>query len=254
MAHLPPGPWHEFPELWDKCILGDLELPGLSSIEVLRQNKWDTKKSKGSHGGERQFGGVDLAKVKIETRFWTAEQWEKWLRDVFPLIEPGPKDPSVKDAIAISHVVSDARKVAAITIDAINGPWVESGIGVIEIEATEYREPDKTNANGKAGGMSGDCGALAANLALLEGAQKVDHALFNAYLKGSLTNPFDPNAVIYDTGNSNVAAAEEVAARMTSRQVEIDNVKNMMLIRGCNQAPASASDPKHQSEAEELAA
>lgn len=234
MAHLPPGPWHEFPELWDRCILGDYELPGLAKVEVLRQNKWDTKKSKGSHGGERQFGGVDLAKVRIEVRFWTAEQWSSWFTDGFFILEPGPKDPSVKDAIAISHVVTDARKVFAITIDAIDGPSVDGGIGVIEIEATEYREPDKNNANGKAGGAGGNCAGLAAQRALEESQVIVWQGLQNSYL---LLSNFDPQK------------AGEAGLEVIKHQQQVDLIRQQQIAAGCI---AVRTDPTDQEAAEAL--
>jgi hypothetical protein len=149
--YVPAGPWHDEPELWDRLVLGDVEVPGISKVEVSRANKWDEKKSKGSHGGEREYSGADLAKVKITIVYWTAEHHAELRDKVMPLVEPVPGKKKI-DSIRLEHAVSIMRGVGAVTIDSVDGPSVSNGQGTIKIDATEYRAPETKNATGKAGG------------------------------------------------------------------------------------------------------
>lgn len=154
MAELPAGPWHESPDAWDTIVINGKEWPGIASVEIDRAQKWDTKKAQGSHGAEREFKGTDLANVKIELRLWTTEHFAAveangLLADIEP--DPGKKK---QDAVSIQHAVAAFRKVSAVTIDKVNGPKVSNGVGVITIDATEYRKPDTNNATGTASGRT----------------------------------------------------------------------------------------------------
>ena len=154
--YIPAGPWDENPELWDRLSVAGREFSGLATVDVDRSNKWQTKAAKGSHGAERTFGGVELAKVRIEYRVWTSEQYAELLDDLLPILEPDPTK-GKRDAIAIGHAVATARKLSSITIDGIAGPKrAEPGIFALYIDATEQRPPETKNASGTAkGGGSG---------------------------------------------------------------------------------------------------
>lgn len=146
---IPPGPWDEFPDLWDKLTTNGQEWPGLATVEVSRANKWDTKKSKGEHGGKRGYAGADLAKVRIKIRVWEADHFDDLLNKYMAIVEPDPGKEK-PDVITIGHQVATLRKVKQVTIDKVSGPDVTDGMGEIEIEATEHREPDDKNATGTA--------------------------------------------------------------------------------------------------------
>jgi hypothetical protein len=153
--YIPAGPWDENPELWDRLSVAGREFSGLATLDVDRSNKWQTKAAKGSHGAERTFGGVELAKVRIEYRVWTSEQYAELLDDLLPILEPDPTK-GKRDAIAIGHAVATARKLTSITIDGIAGPKrAEPGIFALYIDATEQRPPESKNALGTAKGGSG---------------------------------------------------------------------------------------------------
>ena len=153
--YIPAGPWDENPELWDRLSVAGREFSGLATVDVDRSNKWQTKAAKGSHGAERTFGGVELAKVRIEYRVWTSEQYAELLNDLLPILEPDPTR-GKRDAIAIGHAVATARKLTSITVDGIAGPKrAEPGIFALYIDATEQRPPEAKNALGTAKGGSG---------------------------------------------------------------------------------------------------
>lgn len=153
--YIPAGPWDENPELWDRLSVAGREFSGLATVDVDRSNKWQTKTAKGSHGAERTFGGVELAKVRIEYRVWTSEQYAELTDELLPILEPDPTK-GKRDAIAIGHAVATARKLTSITVDGIAGPKrAEPGIFALYIDATEQRPPESKNALGTAKGGSG---------------------------------------------------------------------------------------------------
>lgn len=151
MALIDPAPWDEDARYWDTLELGGVEWPGLAVVDIQRSNKWDTKKAKGSHGGEREFNGADLAKVKIQLRAWTSEQLATIFADCLPLVEPTPGKEKL-DAVALGHPVAAFRKVSQVTIDSISGPRIQERMAVWDIDATEYRPPETKNASGTASG------------------------------------------------------------------------------------------------------
>lgn len=236
MATIPAGPWHVNPHAWGRVVLGDFELPGLCTFEPVRSNKWDTKKTKAKHGGKREFAGVDLGTVKIECRIWTAEQWAEWTETGFPLLEPGPKDPSVKDPFKVQHAIASARKFQAITIDSISGPIRDGQFGVIEIDATEYLEPDPTNASGTAG-TGGNCSAIAAQIALEKAQIAVWQSLQNTYMSLST---FDPQK------------AGEAELELIKHRQQLDILTQQQIAARCNEQKPSSSDPDDQAAAAAL--
>ena len=157
---IPPGPWNVFPEQWDRVVLADYEWPGLATVTVSRANKWDSKKAKGSHGEEREFSGVDPAKVVITIKFWDFDAWYQIVvSDLIKTVEPDPGKTKV-DSITIGHAVAAARGVTRITVDSVDGPTkVEEGIWSFTVNATEYRPPSTKNATGTASGSGGGSSA-----------------------------------------------------------------------------------------------
>ncbi|MGL4442656.1 MAG: hypothetical protein ACRCU1_03455 [Alsobacter sp.] len=147
-----PAPWDEDGEFWDRIEINAVEWPGKATVDVVRANKWDTKKAKGKHGGEREFNGADLAKVKIQIVCWTTEQILA-LVDLLPVIEPTPGKEK-PDAVSITHPVAIIRKCLTITIDNLASK-VTDKMMVVDIDATEHRPPEAKNASGTASGKGG---------------------------------------------------------------------------------------------------
>jgi hypothetical protein len=244
MSLIPAGPWHEQPEFWDRITLADRQWPGLATVEVSRANKWDSKKAKGSHGQEREFSGVDAAKVKIRIRIWTSEQWAEITSDLLPTIEPSPEKAKV-DSITIGHAVASARKVQRITVDVVKGPSEEAdGTWAIDIDATEYRAPATKNATGTATGKGTGggnpapgsvCDQLKEQMVFL--SNKLNAALAKqAEILGRLNNnAFWIEWPFLQTG---LGVAEQEIAQT---QAEIADVAARQQQEGCGNAQASAS-------------
>lgn len=237
---IPPGPWHEFPAFWDVLRMAGKDWPGIAKVDsVSRQQKWDTAKAKGSHGGTRKFAGADLATVSIVIVFWDSEQWDAIQKDFLPLVEPDPgKDkPAVLD---VSHAVLEARKIKQVTVDGVDGPSVDGGFGTITIQCTEYRAPSEKNATGTAqsnqgkktnGGNSKNnsrCQELAARYEQLQ----ADNAQQQAYI----------NTTIQLEGDS--ADVEDRERQIDNNNVEMARIAEEQRSLGCGgqtQAKPSAS-------------
>jgi hypothetical protein len=227
MATLPDPP-QAVAEVWDKATFNDLECPGLASVSISRANKWDTKKAQGSHGGERQFKGADLATVKIKVRLWTADDYVDFNENILPLLEPDPgkQKPS---GVSLGHAVAWARNLRAITVDSVSGPESDNaGFVEYDIDATEYREPDKTNATGKASGGSSLCETIRAQLELRYADLAVQKNLYTVYLSPAT---FDAER------------AETTRLKILEIETAIAGLENNLTVGGCREGvPFPATD------------
>lgn len=177
--YIPAGPWNDEPELWDRIEIGGKLCPGLAKVEIDRANKFDDKKAKGKSGANREFSGVDPAKVSIEIRIWTKDDYEEFVREFLPIIEPNTEKEKI-EPYAISHQVAIDRKVKEMTTDHVKGPtMVETHIYAFTIEGEEHRPPSPKNATGtmngsktKSAGIQGDCFALGQQRSQLQADQQ----------------------------------------------------------------------------------
>jgi hypothetical protein len=177
---IPAGPWDINPALWDKLVIDDREWPGLATVEIARANKWDDKKTKGEHGGEREFSGTENASVNITIKFWTDDHWTLVRDELLPIIEP-LVEKTTPNSHSLSHAVSDARKVKRFTVDRITGPTrSEIGIWTIKVEATEYRPPSDKNATGTVSGSGTGTGAVSNNCQDLANQYALTQSLISA--------------------------------------------------------------------------
>lgn len=154
MADLvPEGPWHAEPDLWNRVTINDVEAPGIATVEITRDNKWDEKEAKGSHGATREYSGSKPAKVRVKIVVWTADDYAELVSKILPIVEP-VKGKKKIDAIKIGHAVAHARNCPNVTVDSVAGPTWSGGTATLDIDATEHSEPDKKNATGTAGAGS----------------------------------------------------------------------------------------------------
>ncbi len=222
-----PDPPQAVAEVWDTGTFDDLECPGLCKVSISRGQKWDDKKAQGSHGGERTFKGSDLASVKIQIKLWTADQYVDFNEQILPLLEPDPAKKKAK-VVAFGHAVAWSRGLRAFTVDNVSGPDADpAGFVLYDIDATEHREPDKTNAQGKPGKGAGThttCAQLWAQKGLLE-SLRINYATQrNVYLSPAT---FDP------------VKAGEAETHVNEIDVQLDGVKNQMIVIGCSMTPPS---------------
>lgn len=217
-----PDPPQALAEVWDRVTFNDVECPGLAAVTISRSNKWDTKKAQGSHGAERTFKGADLASVKIQIRLWTADDYVAFNENILPLLEPDPgkKKP---ESVALGHAVAWSRSLRSITVDSVSGPDADPvGIVTYDIDATEYREPDKTLAQGKPGAGAGNgatCQQLAAQLVILDSTQVVWEIQRS---EAATVHGYDPAKLV------------EAEAQLANIAVQKNNVYISQAAAGCN--------------------
>lgn len=236
---LPRLPWTgDGYKLWDFVTVGGKECPGLAVVKVKRANKWDEKKAKGSHGGDRNFSGADLAKGSLQVTMLTEEQHEKFKADILPQVEPvpGKKKP---DALVIGSPILAARSVTAVTIDDVDGPDVANGQIVYTISWTEARAPEKKNASGLAGhGVvpAGECSALKNQLSALAAEQA-----FEMNNNGTLRQK---RAFLQEQAAKNQVKAETLNTAGVQDSGVDRNVEAARQMLAQNEAEVSASDNK----------
>lgn len=160
--------------VWDTLVLNGHQWPGITSIKVKRQNKWDRKIAKGEHGETPTYSGASNADITITNKTWTYEQrklLQERLAEIEP--EPGKGEPQPHD---ISHPVTEVRNVKSILIESIDGPE-ESGAGIYitTISAFESRPPKPA---APLGGGTGNCAQLQARAVELFAAINIEAVQF----------------------------------------------------------------------------
>lgn len=219
------GPWDGE---GDTIEIDNVEWPGFATVDGLRRaNKWDDKKSKGEHIGERDFTGADAAKGNIKIKVWTRTQRAHIDETLLPTIEPEPGKKKV-GPVSVKHSVFTSRKVSAITIDDIVG-WDRTSFdeAVLTINYQEYRAPIATNATGKASGTAAPDGQHNTSCMTL-GAE------YQVYLAKWQQGVIDQGKAGSDTDAQNKAVADTENARAAATTIGLQ-----MMALGCGNAPPS---------------
>jgi hypothetical protein len=144
----------EAPDAWDICTIGEVELPGVSKVEVSRKDKVDIKPSSGSDGATETDKGADPATVKITCVFGWKSRWpaplnepNHWevIRDVVEALAPRPGKPGPsRNPKAIIHPTAALHGVKSIKILSVTGPKISGKqMGELTIDAVEFFPPPK---------------------------------------------------------------------------------------------------------------
>lgn len=127
---------------WDIVYINGVELPGISNVEVTGGPKLDIKPSAGKHYSTITSQGYKPCDILITTIFWTPSQWMDWQGIILPMLEPPPKKNSKStnlNSYLISHPVTHARNIEAITIATISGPNKANITGAKEMKIKAYQ-------------------------------------------------------------------------------------------------------------------
>lgn len=148
--------WDDALASWDKVRLGDTTLPGVCSVGGSAKRDVEVKKSKGSDGASIKDNGYEPAKLTIEWRIYTADQWleaQAFLPQIHPRTKGGDRRP-----VAIGHPAPNFLGVDTIYVEEITFPEVTGEKEIsIRISAIEWsEEPKKPKAGGYAGSGQGN--------------------------------------------------------------------------------------------------
>ena len=114
--------WNESGEgqdQWDQLILAGNTWPGLADVSGSGvKHRIDVKKTKGKDGSVLKDNGMDPAKLKINLRIWTAEQWSRF-NELLPLIHPKRKGGS-REPTELIHPQANLLGIKAIYINQID--------------------------------------------------------------------------------------------------------------------------------------
>jgi hypothetical protein len=141
---------------WDTCTLNGMKVPGIVTVTVTPREKIDVQKPNGADGGAFIRRGHEPAKVEINVKIWTPNQWKLW-QVVLKAIwrqpgkparqdKPGQAKAAVKEigAIRISHPACDLYSVGSVVIAEPGSPnLAERGFMNQKIQALEYLAPKK---------------------------------------------------------------------------------------------------------------
>jgi hypothetical protein len=165
-----PSP-HEAPELWDKIVIGKVELPpagvrGHVAVDVKPKLKNTKTTPPGTAGGRTAKLGLDLADVDIELRWVDAPGQYALVETAIRKVWPPPAN-----AQSVTHGGTALYDVRDIELLGMEGPKWDSGWGTIKIKAREWRTPVITG--GKGSGSA--AGAIDSEIAYLEAKLNAIH-------------------------------------------------------------------------------
>lgn len=138
-------PWvDDNPDAWDTLTIGGVTLPGLCKVTCSKGRKIDVKDGPGTDGSYNTDQGYQGAKISIDWKIWTADQWHA-RRKGLALVDPAPTKSDAK-ALTVGHPIFSDRNIQAIQITNVAGPDDEDGARVYKITAIEFRPPAKKAA------------------------------------------------------------------------------------------------------------
>lgn len=148
----PGGTW-----LWHACVMGSFFLPpdpndGSVVVEADSTAKKDKKKGAGKNKSKSTKQGKEDVKIKIKCEFTSlswgdgdtyGKGWESILAELDPNHPEGGGGP-----YAFSHPDTNRRGVKSVMVDKIGKVTWQGRKCTVEIDCTEWTEPDKPSGNG----------------------------------------------------------------------------------------------------------
>lgn len=144
--------WESDPDVWDTCLLGQIELPGVARVDVKRGLDIDKKKAKGKDRARLTIQGRRPADVTITVRLLGQESFGAMV-DILPRLEPKPDAKPESDCWDIAHPVAAMRGVQSVMIEEIEGPQLVDGILEVKIKCVEFNPPPKPQLMKGGGGV-----------------------------------------------------------------------------------------------------
>lgn len=153
-------PFIEIPP-FNVVFVDGFAIPGVSNVEVSKAHSLSVKQSAGRHFATVTDQGYKPCDVIITTQIWTPKQWEIWQLNILPLLEPDPGGKYALPTVNISNPVTYARRIDAITVEAITGPTDKGkGIREFKIKAINFAKQSKATNTPKQAGISPFSNAL----------------------------------------------------------------------------------------------
>ncbi len=129
---------------WDRCKLGDYDLPGICRVTAAPTRQVDKKKHAGKDGARITLKGYDPGPVTIEVTIWTKEQLTLLEKAVAGLWKPPGKEATGPvDIIAYELGILKIRSVQLVSPSALR-PGPKPGSRVMNLNCLEFVEPKST--------------------------------------------------------------------------------------------------------------
>lgn len=133
---------------WDRLILNNALVPGVSAVKVAPKFVIDVKKKTDRDGGQTIDKGCDAARVDIQITIWTPGQWENLQRLLEQTIRRAGQKLPTKDAakaIQIAHPACAMWGITAVVIESAESPEPAPQVGamLIRLRGIQYIAPVK---------------------------------------------------------------------------------------------------------------
>lgn len=138
------------PSPWDVVIIGDVTLPGISTVTATPSKRLDQKKAAGRDGATPTFVGITPSQVDVHTKVWTAKQWnalQQAIGYLWPTSEGAKKQDTYNQSMEISHPALTALRINKVVIQSCTAPSIaERGFIAVTFRCVEYIPPTAKSA------------------------------------------------------------------------------------------------------------
>jgi len=130
--------WVGNPVAWDTLKVAGEIMPGVARVDPEREYEVDRKRTAGADGATLTGFGHMPAKVKINLRLWSDEQFQRF-KNILPTIFPKPKK-GRPVPVDVSHPALSVLGIRSLYFTKISAPRPSSTPGVFEVplEAVEF--------------------------------------------------------------------------------------------------------------------
>lgn len=140
------GDWLDS-QAWNLCKLGDVVLPGISTVRVVKKRKLDKKRSRGRDGIKLKDNGCE-ATVEIELVIFNEALWTEYQR-IYPHFDP-QRAGGERAPLQIFHPEPNSKGIDVVYIEEINGEPPEPGGKKIEVIRCSQWFPELKETKSKA--------------------------------------------------------------------------------------------------------
>lgn len=138
------------PSPWDVVSIGDVTLPGISTVTATPSKRLDQKKAAGRDGATPTFVGITPSQVDVHTKVWTAPQWKALqlaIAKLWPTSEGAKQQATYNEAMEIIHPALTALRINTVVIQSCTAPSIaERGFISVTFRCVQFMPPTAKSA------------------------------------------------------------------------------------------------------------
>jgi hypothetical protein len=134
---MPAAPyWQDDPDAWNRISIAGQLFPGLAKVDASSGRKIDVKPVRGRDGARIKDGGYENAKIDIEIRVNTKEDYQA-LQPQIDAIHPRQRG-TARNAVDIAHPSLSMLGISSGYVTKIHAPKIADDTITIKIEMIEW--------------------------------------------------------------------------------------------------------------------